>query len=276
MAKLRSELLRRIEESNLKLAAKNCDVIAVGLFLALIDQESELTWLNYAIPVEHLGTASSVAEVIVELREVFEERDRTLRFEFSHSLYPTLPAILEQAGLNLEAQYPMLLCTPADFQPNQALGVQVRLIDALEETNTSTYLSVRNQCFYEDFAADEPPTLKEIAELGEQIQAGSRCALAYLNGIPAGVGVTMPMMGVCELAAVATLPALRRQGVAKTLCSFLVKDHFEGGGDLVWLSAGNAIAQATYESIGFRVVGSRLNYIDAIVINSKANITRFV
>lgn len=272
-----NQLLRRIEEINVKVGAKNRDVIAVGAFQALIDRESELTWLNYAVPVEHLGRSSEEEEVIVELREVFRERDRTLRFEFIQSLYPTLPEILEQAGLNLEARHPMLLCTPADFQPNHALGVEVQLLDASEETNTSSYLSVRNQCFYEDLAADEPPTFKEIAELSEQIQAGqSRCALAYLNGIPAGVGVTMPMMGVCELAGVATLPALRRQGVAKALCSFLIKDHFEGGGDLVWLSAGNAIAQATYESIGFRVVGSRLNYIDAIVINSKANIERFV
>jgi ribosomal protein S18 acetylase RimI-like enzyme len=48
-----------------------------------------------------------------------------------------------------------------------------------------------------------------------------------------------------------------------------VKDHFQGGGDLVWLSAGDAIAQATYERIGFRRVDSRLNYIDATVTEYK-------
>jgi ribosomal protein S18 acetylase RimI-like enzyme len=100
--------------------------------------------------------------------------------------------------------------------------------------------------------------------LREQIQKGSLyCALAYLDSIPAGVGVTMPMSGICELVGVATLPALRRRGVAATLCSFLLKEHFQRGGDLVWLSAGDEIAQATYERIGFRNVDSRLNYIDA-------------
>jgi ribosomal protein S18 acetylase RimI-like enzyme len=77
------------------------------------------------------------------------------------------------------------------------------------------------------------------------------------------------MLGICELVGVATLPALRRRGVAATLCSVLIKDHFEGGGDLVWLSAGDAIAQATYERIGFRNVDFRLNYIDAPVTESK-------
>lgn len=272
-----NQLLGRIEEASWKLAAKNRDVIAVGSFLAVIDPVSELTWLNYAVPVEALGTAEAVLAVIVELREVFKGSDRTLRFEFTESLCPTLPNILEQAGLNMESRHPMLICCPADFQPHEAGGVEVRLLDVDDPEVLFSYLAVRNRSFYGDFAADEAPTAQEIIELCEDIESGeSRCALAYFNGIPAGVGVTMPMMGVCELAGVATLPEQRRLGVAKSLCSFLVKDHFEGGGDLVWLAAGNAIAKSTYESIGFRVVGSRLHYIDAIVINSKALSERFL
>ena len=271
-----NQLLGRIEEASWKLAAKNRDVIAVGAFLALIDPVSELTWLNYAVPVEPLGTSSQVAEVIVELREVFAQSDRTLRFEFTESLCPTLPDILEQAGLNMESKHPMLLCTPADFQPYYAAGVEVQLLDVDDPEVLFSYLAVRNRSFY-GLAADETATAQEIIELCQDIQTGaSRCALAYFNGIPAGVGVTMPMMGVCELAGVATLPEQRRLGVAKSLCSFLIKDHFETGGDLVWLAAGNAIAKSTYESIGFRCVDSRLNYIDAIVINSKALSERFL
>jgi ribosomal protein S18 acetylase RimI-like enzyme len=258
-----NQQLRRIEEINCKVAAQGRDVIAVGSFQALIDPSCDMTWLNYAVPVAPLGAKAEVAEVLLELREVFTERDRTLRFEFTESLWPTLPEALEEAGLRLEVRHPMLLCSPADFQPYQASAVQVRLLCAEDQTKIlSTYLWVRNQGFDQEFAA-EPPTEKEITELREQIENGSiRCALANLNGTPAGVGVTMPMLGICELVGVATLPALRRRGVAATLCTFLLKDHFEGGGDLVWLSAGDAIAQATYERIGFRMVDSRLNYID--------------
>lgn len=263
-------LLQRIEQINSKVAALGRDVIAVGSFQALIDRSCDMTWLNYAVPVAGLGTNAEVAQVIVELREVFQESDRTLRFEFTESLWSTLPAALEEAGLQLEVRHPMMLCTPNDFQPDQASAVQVRLLHPEDDTNILfTYLSVRNQGFEQEFAS-EPPTEKEIAELREQIQTGSlRCALANLDGIPAGVGVTMPMSGICELVGVATLPALRRRGVAATLCSFLIKDHFQGDGDLVWLSAGDAIAQATYERIGFRIVDSRLNYIDTPVTESK-------
>jgi ribosomal protein S18 acetylase RimI-like enzyme len=203
--------------------------------------------------------------VVSELREVFEERDRILRFEFTESLWHRLGEVLEQAGLRLELRQPMMLCTPADIQPYKASMVEVQLLTAADDINTlAAYLSVRNQGF--DYEPAEPPTQKEIAELREQIQDGSqRCALANLDGIPAGVGVTLPMSGICELVGVATLPALRRRGVAATLSSFLVNDHFTQGGDLVWLSASDAIAQATYARIGFRSVDSRLNYIDATV-----------
>jgi ribosomal protein S18 acetylase RimI-like enzyme len=261
-----SQQLRRIEQINTKVVAQFSDVIAVGPFQAQIDPLCDMSWLNYAVPVAELGTKAEVAELLVELREVFTQRDRTLRLEFTESLWPTLPEILAEAGFRLEVRHPMMLCTPASFQPYQGKAVQVELLtDADEPKTLATYLSVRNQGFDQDLGT-EPPTEREIAELGEQIQSGKvRCALAGLDGMPAGVGVMMPMSGISELVGVATLPALRRRGVAATLCSFLVKDHFTGGGELVWLSAGDALAQATYERIGFYLVDSRLNYIDASI-----------
>jgi ribosomal protein S18 acetylase RimI-like enzyme len=264
------KLLQRIEQINSKVAAQNRDVIAVGPFLALIDPSTEMTWLNYAVPVEPLS-GLNLSELLSELREVFQEHDRTLRFEFTESLWSTLPQALEEAGLILEAQHPMLLCTPSDFQPDQAPTVSVKMLTTADDTKTLTsFLEVRNFGFEQEFA-EEPPTDKEITQLREQIQTNSmRYALAYLDGIPAGVGITTTSMsGICELVGVTTLQALRRRGVAATLCSFLLKDHFQGGGDLVWLSAGDAIAQATYERIGFQKVATRLNYIDVTFKEAK-------
>lgn len=256
------KLLQRIELLNSKVAGQNRDVIAVGPFLALIDPSTDLTWLNYAVPVELLD-GLNLAELLSELREVFQERDRTLRFEFTEFLWPSLPQALEEAGLLLEVRHPMLLCTPSDFQPYQAPAVTVQMLTATDDTKTlTTFLSIRNQGFEQEFA-EEPPTDKEISQLREQLQTGTmRYGLAHLDGTPAGVAMTTPMSGICELVGVTTLSAMRRRGVAATLSSFLVKDHFRGGGDLVWLSAGDKIAQATYERIGFQKVASRLNYID--------------
>src|SRR5919202_4145053 len=62
--------LRRIEEINCKVAGQGRDVIAVGSFVALIDLSTDMTWLNYAVPIEPLGTKAEVAEVLLELREV--------------------------------------------------------------------------------------------------------------------------------------------------------------------------------------------------------------
>ncbi|NEQ21673.1 MAG: GNAT family N-acetyltransferase [Microcoleus sp. SIO2G3] len=256
-------LLRRIEATNNQVTAKQRDVITVGSFQAMIDPGTDMTWLNYAVPTASLGTSAAVAQSLLELRHVFEERDRILRFEFTESLWSALPAALEEAGLQLEARHPMMLCTPADLQPYQSPAVQVQLLtpDAHPDI-LAACVSIPKQSFSVNNAA-EAPTAQEITELKEQIYKGiMQGALAYLNGIPAGVGFAMPMLGISELVGVATLPAQRRRGVAATLCTALVNDHFKGGGELVWLSAGDAIAQATYERIGFCLVDARLNYID--------------
>ncbi|HEY9653453.1 MAG TPA: hypothetical protein V6C95_22520, partial [Coleofasciculaceae cyanobacterium] len=154
MAESLTSLLQRIEEINCKVAAQGRDVIAVGSFQALIDPSCDMTWLNYAVPVEPLGTNTEVAEVIVELREVFAQRDRILRFEFTESLWPRLPGLLEDTGFTVEARHPMMLCTPADFQPYPVSNVKVEYLTAADDIKTlTTYLSVRNQGF--DYHADE-------------------------------------------------------------------------------------------------------------------------
>ena len=256
-------LLRRIEAANTQVTAKQREVIIVGSFQAMINPTTDLTWLNYAVPIAPLGTSAEVAQALVELRHVFRERDRILRFEFTESLWSTLPTALEDAGLRREVRHPMMLCTPTDFQPYQASAVQVQLLtpDAHPDI-LSACVTIPKQCFSLNNTA-QAPTTQEITELKEQIYKGMmQGALAYINGIPAGVGFTLPMLGISELVGVATLPAQRCRGVAKTLCSTLIKDHFKTGGELVWLAAGDAIAQATYEHIGFRLVDARLNYID--------------
>ena len=256
-------LLRRIEATNTQVTAKQREVIIVGSFQAMINPTTDLTWLNYAVPIAPLGTSAEVAQALVELRHVFRERDRILRFEFTESLWPTLPTALEDAGLRTEARHPMMLCTPTDFQPYQASAVQVQLLtpDAHPDILFAC-VTIPKQCFSLHNTA-QAPTTQEINELKEQIYKGMmQGALAYINGIPAGVGFTLPMLGISELVGVATLPAQRRRGVAKTLCSTLIKDHFQTGGELVWLAAGDAIAQAIYEHIGFYLVDARLNYID--------------
>lgn len=258
------ERLRRISQSVHQVAAQGREAITVGPFQALLEPFTDMIWLNYAVPIAPLGSAREVAEALAELRRVFAERQRTIRFEFIEALWPALPGALEEAGLQLQARQPLMLCTPGDFQPFNAPDVQVqRLTDTENLEILTNYLSIQSESF--NFGeTNEPPSTEMIEQLREHLQRGSwRCAMATVEGMPAGGGCTMPLERLCELAGVGTLPSMRRRGVAATLCSFLVQDHFDSGGDLVWLSAGDAVSQALYQKIGFSVVNTQLNYIDA-------------
>jgi predicted GNAT family acetyltransferase len=52
----------------------------------------------------------------------------------------------------------------------------------------------------------------------------------------------------------------RRRGVAATVTSELVRRHFEGGGDFVFLDASNDAAARVYERLGFSRFGANLVY----------------
>ncbi len=80
-----------------------------------------------------------------------------------------------------------------------------------------------------------------------------------LKSQAAGVGTTLGA-DLIELQGVTTRAEFRRRGVAASLSSALVAAHFAHGGRAVWLSAEEDAARDCYTKIGFRTVGSRLNY----------------
>ncbi|HEY9601581.1 MAG TPA: hypothetical protein V6C85_08225 [Allocoleopsis sp.] len=49
-------LLQGIEQISQQVTAQVRDVVRVGLFEALIDLSTDMTWLNYAVPIAPLGT----------------------------------------------------------------------------------------------------------------------------------------------------------------------------------------------------------------------------
>jgi predicted GNAT family acetyltransferase len=55
---------------------------------------------------------------------------------------------------------------------------------------------------------------------------------------------------------VATLPAFRRRGIAAALTSELVRDAFERGAEVVFLSAGDVSIARVYERAGFRRIAT--------------------
>ena len=68
---------------------------------------------------------------------------------------------------------------------------------------------------------------------------------------------------VAELAGVWTLPGWRRCGLARACCRLLLDRFFATGGELAWLSVGDAAGAALYVGLGFRPCGTQLNYAGA-------------
>lgn len=243
-------------------AERSRTVADVGPFRALLDSGTDLIWLSYAVPVAPLGNPAEVGVALRELERVFAAHRRRLRFEFNALPWPALPAALEGYGLQLQAEHPLMVCTPATFTPVAAPEVMARLLDAeAPDAELGAASAIQRLSFGGEERASSDD---EIAGLRGTLRAGLYVyGLATHETTPAGVASLSPIGDVAELTGVATHPAARRRGVAATLSSLLVRAHFAQGGALVWLSAGDAIAQATYAKLGFRLIDTRLNYLAA-------------
>jgi ribosomal protein S18 acetylase RimI-like enzyme len=250
-----SELLHAIETNTRLIAAQTCTAQAVGPFVALFHPSDPAPWFNYAMPVAPLDDEPLTLAALAELQAVFQQHRRRLRFEWTQSLWPSLPGLLQQAGLLPESISPQMICTPASWRHHAAPNVGVRLLTLADPLKD--YRTLTNRGFGR--VAEASPD--EVAELRQALEAGWVYGLAELEGRWAGVGGFMPLDGLTEIVAVATHPQLRRRGVAATLTSFLAAQHFANAGTAAFLFAADAGAQAAYARVGFHTCAMRLSYI---------------
>lgn len=229
----------------------------IGPFLVTLDPDSQLPWLNYALPIRPEASDGDLVATLPLVRAEFERRQRPLRFEILGDLFPSLPVHLQAEGLVLQFKLPLMACTAAELQPTVERGVHVELLAAdAPDAELGEYIRLRDAAF------GAPPSDElEIQRLRDQLVAGrARHARAFLGNALAGVGALLAGGEVTELVAVATHPDARRRGVAGALSLFLVRDHLQRGGTAVWLSAADDAARAVYTQIGFRRIGWQLNY----------------
>ncbi len=249
------ELLPAVDEYVRQANSRTYDEVVVEPFRAYLHRTLRGPWFSYATPFQPWDHAGSVDGSITMLGALFRSRGRRLRFEFTELLWPALPAQLDQAGLSLEARHALMLGTPDDFQPFQADGVEVHFIT--QRDDLQAYQAIKSLGFG---GVARPATLDQVAALRDELREGARYVLATLDGESAGVGGYIPAGRVCVVVSVATLPSLRRRGVATTITCALLADHWARGGTLAWLTAGNAQAEAVYRRLGLRTLGARLNY----------------
>src|SRR3954447_20759104 len=101
------DVLRQLEAAALQMLRQRRTCVDVGPFRTFLDPDDAMIWLNYAAPVQPLGSAIAMDAALRELRGVFQQRQRTPRFEFTAALWPGLPEHLLRNGYKLQAEQPL-------------------------------------------------------------------------------------------------------------------------------------------------------------------------
>jgi ribosomal protein S18 acetylase RimI-like enzyme len=217
--------LQRWELALLEKAATEAPVEVIQPFRAIPGPRGAALGFNYALPVDPFRVEDATLPLAIRrLRARYRQLHQPLRVEFNGETWPGLGVALESEGFVLESRNPLMSCTARDFRTSMTPAVAVRFL----ETDP------------------RHPSTRRVA--GE------------LDGVIAGHASLGSIDGVAELYAVVTNPSYRRRGVAATLCSALMRRHFEDGGTLVFLDAENPGAEALYQRLGFVSIGSRLTY----------------
>ena len=256
------ELARRLEQS-ISLApmqAHEAETVTCGPFRAFFEPHTDNRQLNYTMPVAPMPAAREFDVSIESLRTLFAQRSRTLRCEFVEELWPGLAMELERTGLHLQAREPLMACSVNEFIPSLVSAVDVRALAAEDPVGDFVaFMQIRDT-----LPADRERRISEksIARLRETLNLShGRFALATIAGQPAGIGrCIFQAAGLGEITGIVTAPAMRRRGVAAAVVSFLLNELFGSGGNIAWLNAANEQARAVYARLGFRSIGSLLNY----------------
>ena len=179
-----------------------------------------------------------------------------------HETTPSLLAAARAAGLEvLEA--PLIVLDRAAWRPPTASGADRR--HARRRRSRARGRARRPNVAFA--AAGTAPGPQGIAErdaasddgdlefLRGRLRSGATRMAVAAGGGPVAAGAHQPVGAVSEIVGVATLPAVRRQGVGGAVTGALVRDALERV-RTVFLSAGSEDIARVYARLGFRRVGT--------------------
>jgi ribosomal protein S18 acetylase RimI-like enzyme len=256
------EFLKQIESGARVSLLKTLEFAEFGPFCAYFDPLSDLIWLNYAAPVWAIDDSRQVRSAVRDLRAEFGRRVRRLRFEFIQAIWPSLPEMLLREGLILQAEQPLMICTPQTFRLHELPELRIHRLSAGDD---DALLATFDRVTQSGFADLGVPNSSDESRRRLRIDLQSdarRGVMGWIGDEPAGVAALSPMGSTAELVGVSTLAKFRRRGVARALSSHLIAEHFAQGREVAWLSANDAIAQGAYRCIGFHDAGVYANYVD--------------
>jgi ribosomal protein S18 acetylase RimI-like enzyme len=244
------DLLRRLERQVHRGFARGSEIRETGAFRVYLWPRPEPFYRNRALPVaEPADWAPAIAAAV----EAFAALGREPRVEHFAELWPSLPRALEAAGFQGEATPVLARSRPAPHGTDPA----VTLLDgATPQALLAAFLDGAHTAF-----GGAAPDAGELAQLGRDLAEGATLAAARLeDGRPVAGACLIGVGAEAELAAVWTRPDHRRRGHASAVCAALAGTFLARGGELVWLSASGPGSLALYEKLGFRPVGTQLNY----------------
>ncbi|MFD8595668.1 GNAT family N-acetyltransferase [Kitasatospora sp. NPDC059646] len=215
-------------------------------------------------------TAADVDRVRARQRELGAPES----FEWVHETTPGLRAAIEASGLEVH-EHPLLvleLDAASTAAPAADGGPEVRVLTT-DDPLLPSAVAVPHLAFAEPgtrIGAAGPEQLAEatrtaladglVTRMIGRMEAGRTVVAATVgpNGLAGASGCHQPVGEVSEIVAVATLPSLRRQGLARRVTAHLVEHAQATGIRTVFLSASDDAVARIYESIGFRRTATAL------------------
>lgn len=248
-------LLERLEHSLKTVGGQSRDKVSVPGFDIFIDPNSDAYHLSFATP--SILEGGNWAEAIAQMQAVFLEHGRRARLEYFHERYPDLAEALEGAGFKQDMRAPVMTLEKQDLaQPENAGGTYLELTPE-HSGRLEGYLRRQSLAYGgngDDGALVWLEGMKKGLASGDLMVGGLEQGGEFVSGASIQIGG-----GVGELAGVWTLPEKQKQGLAYALCQQLLRHYFAKGYDLCWLSAAEG-ALRLYENLGFKVLGTQLNY----------------
>ena len=210
---------------------------------------------NVAIPTDSWCVRPAAVAGMLDL---FAAQARRPRLEYFAELWPDLAAALEFAGLTVERKATVMVLRRSDLRAvPPARGVAL-LDAACAPSVLQAFLAGAAEAFEEEAAILAEGELERFARgLASRTIAATQ---TLVDRTPVAGASLIRADKVGELAGVWSVPAHRRRGHARASCYLLLDRFFADGGELAWLSAGDAGSAALYGGLGFRPCGTQLNY----------------
>ena len=237
--------------------AADSELLTIGPFQVVLSKSKGAPLSSWVTLVDGAVTESETVKAVPKLKAALKKHHAPLEIEFNDALFPKVGAWLESAGLKLAEKNPLMACRPDAFKPSVAPEVH---LTQLKPAATAAELEAFQQIRWTDGGeVDRPVPSVDLLRLGLEVPS-SVFLLGWLDWEPAGTGVSHSLKGAAEIVGVVTQKKYRRRGVAATITSELVRRHFDGVGDFVFLDAANEEAARIYERLGFSRFGANAVY----------------